>query len=108
MQHRKCSYLKITGYKSKVMIRQSGGRNTPTLRSVPEDRIAPSSPLSSRRQSDDTLLNGLDFPRVDSSDTLVEHKNMAERDQAATVERRRSTGIGGAGNMREDGRFQPS
>ena len=99
MQRGEGSYL-LSGYKSKVMIRQGGERTTLALRSVPEGRIAPSSPNSSRRHSDETLLNGLDFPRVDSEDTLVDHKTMSTPEQVVMIERRRSHGIGGAGNMR--------
>ncbi|KAK3073586.1 hypothetical protein LTR53_004685 [Teratosphaeriaceae sp. CCFEE 6253] len=90
--------LSLLGDISKVMLGQSAGRTTALLPSVPKDRIA----LSSQRHSDDTLLDGLGFPRVDSEDTLVEHKDMSSPEQAAMIERRRSHGIGGAGNMRKD------
>lgn len=58
--------------------------------------------------SEDTLLNhGVDFERVDSGETLVDRHNKQGNSQdeniAVQTERRRSYGIGGAGNMRMQG-----
>lgn len=84
-----------------------------SLGSIPEqhyDRQPPTQPQQQQqrrkrsRVSEDTLVsNGPGFSRVDSNETLVEQrKDMANADEvtAAAIERVRSYGIGGAGNMR--------
>jgi len=53
------------------------------------------------RGSEDPLTTSAGFPRVDSDDTLVNGRTtMANTDETNEIERKRSHGIGGAGNMR--------
>lgn len=83
------------------MLLQTNGPCTPGLRPVPGHRFAASSTHSGRRHSNTTLPQGVDLSRVDSDDTLVEPIKMTATTAKATIERRRSHGIGGAGNMRK-------
>lgn len=86
----------------RVMI-QSPFRPTHSVRSSSAHLIhSPLQTVCRSQRSQDTLANDIPLQRIDSEDTLVVADNMPAASEPIAIqgERRRSYGIGGAGNMR--------